>query len=141
MEQQLSLGNTFQSLLKKNLPHAVFVHCHCHLLQLVCVNEANNINGIKLVYITLPSLWKFFPYSPKGAECLKEVQQVLHLPELKTIKLSDTRWLAHKRCVKAVKGSYSAIVNALSNIYERTHEPEAMEISKFFVNPQQYLSS
>ena len=23
-----------QSLLKKNSPHAVFIHCHCHLLQL-----------------------------------------------------------------------------------------------------------
>ena len=34
-----------QSLLKKNSPHAVFVHCHCHLLQLACGPAANNING------------------------------------------------------------------------------------------------
>ena len=54
-----------QSLLKKNSPHAVFVHCHCHLLQLACVQAANNINGIKHVYVTLTSLWKFFHYSPK----------------------------------------------------------------------------
>ena len=79
-----------QSLLKKNLPHAVFVHCHCHLLQLACVQAANNINGIKHVYVTLTSQWKFFHYSPKRAECLKEVQRVLDLLELKTIKPSDT---------------------------------------------------
>ena len=114
-----------QCLLKKNSPHAVLVHCHCHLLQLACVQAANNINGIKHVYVTLTSLSKFFHYSPKRAECLKEVQRVLDLPELKTIKPSDTRWLAHKRCVKAVKGSYSAIVNALNNIYEQAHKPEA----------------
>ena len=60
---------------------------------------------------------------------------MLDLPELKTIKPSDTRWLAHERCVKAVKGSYSAIVNALNNIYEQTHEPEALGISKVLCKP------
>ena len=34
------------------------------------------------------------------------VQQVLHLPELRIAKPSDTRWLAHDRCVKAVTASY-----------------------------------
>ena len=46
------------------------------------------------------------------------------------IKPSDTRWLAHERCVKAVKESYSAIVHALNDIYDEMHEPEALEISK-----------
>ena len=54
-----------QSLLKKNLPRAMFMHCHCHLLQLTCVQASNNINGIKHVYVTLTSLWKFFLYSFK----------------------------------------------------------------------------
>ena len=49
------------------------------------------------------TLWKFFHYSPKRAESLKEIQKVLDLPELKIVKPSDTRWLAHERCVKAVK--------------------------------------
>ena len=45
---------------------------------------------------------------------------------MKVIKPSDTRWLAHERCVKAVKGSYSAIVITLASIYETSHEPEAL---------------
>ena len=65
-------------------------------------------------------------YSPKRTECLKEVKRVLDLPELKIVKPSDTRWLAHECCVKAVKASYSAVVNALNNIYEKTHTPEAL---------------
>ena len=56
-------------------------------------------------------------------------ERVLDLPELKTIKPSHTCWLAHERFVKAVKGSYNIILNAL-NIYKQTHEPEALEISK-----------
>ena len=46
------------------------------------------------------------------------------------MKPSDTRWLAHERCVKAVKASYSSIVLALENIYETSHEPEALGLSK-----------
>ena len=59
-----------------------------------------------------------------------EIQSVLDLPELKIVKSSDTRWLAHEHCVKAVKASYSSIVLALENIYETSHEPEALGLSK-----------
>jgi hypothetical protein len=80
--------------------------------------------------VTLTALWKFFHYSPKRAESLKTVQQVLDLPELKIAKPSDTRWLAHERCVKAVKASYGAIVTTLNDIHDNTHEPEALGLSK-----------
>ena len=76
------------------------------------------------------TLWKFFHYSPKRAEHLKGAQQVLNLLELKVTKPSDTRWLAHERCVKAVKANYAAIVIALESFYEQTHEPEALGINK-----------
>ena len=75
-------------------------------------------------------LWKFFHYSPKWAESLKEIQKVLDLTELKIVKPSDTRWLAHERCVKVVKASYSSIVLVLENIYETSHQPEALGLSK-----------
>ena len=57
-----------------------------------------------------------FHNSPKRAECLKEVQSVLELPEMKVIKPSDTRWLSHERCVKAVKASYSAVVITIGQL-------------------------
>ena len=47
--------------------HALFVHCHCHVLQLASVQAANATPGIKHVYTTLMTLWKFFHYSPKRA--------------------------------------------------------------------------
>ena len=89
------------------------------------------------MYATLTFLWKFFHYSPKQAETLKKVQQVLDLPELKMIKPSDTRWLVHERCVKSEKRSYSncnsATVLSLNNIYEDSHEPEALGLSKAII--------
>ena len=71
-----------------------------------------------------------FHYSPKRAESVKEVQKVLDLPELKIVKPSDTRWLAHEGCVQAVKASYSAVVACLDHIYTDTHEPEALRLKK-----------
>ena len=92
------------------------------------MQSANKTPGIAHVYRTLTTLWKHFHNSPKRAECLKEVQSVLELPEMKVIKPSDTRWLSHERCVKAVKASYSAIVITIGQIYETTHEPKALGI-------------
>ena len=40
-----------QARLKKHSLHALFVHCHCHILQLACVQAANSTPGIKY---TLP---------------------------------------------------------------------------------------
>ena len=50
--------NGVQVLLKRKSPHSIFVHCHRHLLQLVCVQAANSTTGIKHVYTTLTALWK-----------------------------------------------------------------------------------
>ena len=38
-----------QTRIKKLATHALFVHCHCHLLQLACVQAANSTKGIKHV--------------------------------------------------------------------------------------------
>ena len=53
MEQVHSLERKsgVQTRIKKIAPHALFVHCHCHLLQLTCVQAANSTNGIKQVYV------------------------------------------------------------------------------------------
>jgi len=52
------------------------------------------------------------------------------MPEFKIVKPSDIWWLAHERYIKVIKENYCAIVIALNHIYEETHEPEALEISK-----------
>ena len=119
-----------QTRIKKLTPHALFVHCHCHLLQLACVQAAHSTAGIKHVYVSLMALWKYFLYSPKSAKSLRAVQSVLDLPEFKIANPSNTRWQAHERCVKAVKASYAAIVVAFDNIHENTHEPEALGLRK-----------
>ena len=52
-------------MLKDLSPHALFVHCRCHVLQLASVQAANATPGIKHVYTTPMMLWRFFHYSQK----------------------------------------------------------------------------
>ena len=44
--------------------------------------------------------------------------------------VTDTRWLAHEWCVKAVKVSYTALVVALESNYQNFHAPEAFGLYK-----------
>ena len=74
-------------------------------------------------------------------QSLKEIQKVLDLPELKIVKSSDTCWLAHEHCVKTVEASYSSIVLALEEIYDKSHEPEALGLSKTLLVTPQYSSN
>ena len=79
----------------------------------------NATPGIKHVYTTLVTLWKFFHYSPKCARVIRgdsESTRSFRAQDRETAR--DTRWLAHEYCVKAVKASHSSIVLALENIYE-----------------------
>ena len=117
-----------QARLKKHAPYAVFVCCHCHLLQLACVQAANSTTGIK--HTTLTTLWKYFHYSPKRAESLKEIQHVFNLPEMKAFKPSGVGWLAHEWYLKAVKVSYTELVIILDSNYQNFHAPEALGLYK-----------
>ena len=61
-----------QRRLKELSSHALFVHCRCHVLQLASVQAANATPGIKYVYTTLMTLWKFFHCSTQCAESFKD---------------------------------------------------------------------
>ena len=51
------------------------------------------------------------------------------------MKPSDTRWLSHEKCVKAIKISYSAIVLSRDGMYNDSHRPEALGLSKILSKP------
>ena len=107
-----------QTQLRKLSPHAIFIHCRNHLLQLACVQAANQVPLIKRVYSNLTTLWKVFYYSPKKAEYLKEIQAVLSMPQL-----------SHENTIRSVKRSYTAIVMTLEAIYEESGDAEAHGLS------------
>ena len=115
-----------QTRMKKHSPHALFVHCHCHQLQLACVLAANGTAGIEHVYVTLTTLWKFFYYSPKRAQSLKEVQKVLDFQELKIVIIRYTLASSSAMC----EGSQGKLQCNYYYVYSESHKPEALGIKK-----------
>ena len=89
-----------QRRLKVHAPSAIYIHCHCHRLQLAAISAAEEHRQVKRVLVTLLSIWKAFHYSPQKAEKLAEIQAELNCPELKMQKPSDTRWLARERAIR-----------------------------------------
>ena len=102
--------NGVQKRMRTLAAHSFYIHCACHRLQLASMQAANNIPEIKKMFGTMGNIWKLFFYSPKKAESLKAVQYVLKLPELKIVKPSDTRWLSHERCVRAIYRELPALI-------------------------------
>ena len=88
--------------MRTHCAHALYIHCACHRLQLASVQAAESVPEIKKIFGMMGNIWKLFYYSPKKTQALKEVQAALTLPELKVVKPSDTRWLSHERCMRAI---------------------------------------
>ena len=78
---------------------------------------------------TMGNIWELLFYSPKKAEFLKEVQAVLKNPELKIVKPSDTRWLSHERCIRAIHRKLPALILTLQQMYETSGDSEAFCLS------------
>ena len=78
-----------------------------------CISE-----GDKDIFGTMTSGWQLFYYFPPKAEALKGIQAVLDFPELKMLEPSDTRWLSHERCVKAIWKELPPLLQTLSQSYE-----------------------
>ena len=79
------------------------------------------------VYVTLTTLWKFFHYSPNRAECLKEVQRVLNMPELKVIK---HYWLAHEQRCQSSEGELHWHFGCSQQHLKKHTSQKALGISK-----------
>ena len=114
-----------QKRMRVHATHALYIHCSCHRLQLASMQVVESIPAVKKMFGTMGNLWKFFYYSPKKAEALKEVQSVLKLPEIKVVKPSDTRWLSHEQCVPAIRKELSAFIVTLQQLLEVSGDAEA----------------
>lgn len=124
-------GNTsgVQVRMRVHSAHSLYLHCACHRLQLAGVQAAASIPEIKKVFGMMANLWKLFSNSPQKAEALKEIQAALNLPQLKIVKPSDTWWLSHERCMRAIRKDLPALIATLQHIYETTGDAEAFGLS------------
>ena len=93
------------------------------------VHAAQSVGVLMRMFSTMTNLWKLFHYSPQKAESLKHFQAILNLPELKVTRPSDTRWLSHERCLRAILKELPALIITLHSLYEDNGDAEAYGIA------------
>ena len=100
-----------------------------------CISE-----GDKDVFGTMTLIWKLFYYSPKEAETLKGIQEVLVFPELKIMKPRDPGG-CHISVVAICK-KLPPLLQTHSQLYESSGDPEAYGIYSLlasFMSYQKFL--
>ncbi|KAJ3581755.1 hypothetical protein NHX12_016273 [Muraenolepis orangiensis] len=120
-------NNGVREKFRKEVPQAIYIHCHAHRLNLVLVDCVHNVNAAAEFFETLQMLYKFFSGSVVHDLFMKkqkELEPTAQCVELK--KLSDTRWACQYNAIWAVKKTLPAIlatlrdIIGLSNLHRRT---------------------
>lgn len=96
-------------------PHAIYIHCLAHKVNLVVVNSCTDIQSANVFFNTLEAL--YIHYSRPGNHAiLAEIQKKLNIKIGKELgSLSTTRWSARY-------ANYNAVMNNLKIIYYRKYQ-------------------
>ncbi|CAK6979962.1 hypothetical protein NHX12_016273 [Scomber scombrus] len=92
-----------QQKFKKDVPQALYIHCHAHRLNLVLVDVVRNVEAAAEFFETVQMLNNFFSNSVAHDLFIKkqrETESVTQPVELKS--LSDTRWACQYAALVAI---------------------------------------
>lgn len=116
-----------QSIIKETYPHAVYIHCLAHRLNLVVVDSCSNISSATAFFNTLEALHVHFSQPGHHAN-LKKIQDALGIKSSREIgTLSCTRWSCRYENCKAVLLNYTAIKTALEEEVNKNIDRHAIE--------------
>ena len=110
------------TLLEKEQPSAIRVHCLAHCLNLCLQDVTKKSQPIRNALDVTTELSKLILYSPKRSLILEEFRKELS-PEGSGIRpLCPTRWTVCTGAIDAVLRNYPAIIEALATISEDSHD-------------------
>lgn len=101
-------------LKSKYAPFVLQTHCVAHRLNLACVDSIKEKDFLVKFREKFTNLFNFISASANRVHALKEIQSLLHEPELSIKDPHNVRWLGLKNAVEAVFESYSSILATLS---------------------------
>ena len=118
-------------------PHAYYVHCASHNLNLVLKDSMEGVTETRHFYDTIESVYTFFGHSIVRWQKLQNIHdRSSSNPTLKV--LNPTRWSGRYDAVYALKEKFSDIIKCLIHIIftstKRKERDEAMAIKKQIEN-------
>ena len=121
-------NNGVQERFRQEVPHAVYIHCHAHRLNLVLVDCVHNIKPVAECFATVQLLYNFFSGSVTHKafmEKQRDLEPSKRAVELK--RLSDTRWSCQYYSLWAIKRTLPAILATLEEISNQSNGHRAIE--------------
>jgi len=96
-------------------PHAIYVHCYAHILNLCLVDLTKQVKQVRNMFGVLNTLHNFIGASSKRFSIFESMRATCSDSKgPKTLKsLSDTRWNCRIEAIKAVFENLSALFHSL----------------------------
>ncbi|XP_070533136.1 zinc finger MYM-type protein 1-like [Ptychodera flava] len=102
------------TLLAKENPMMISIHCIAHRLSLAVSQAAGRVNLLRDSFKpNLSELFRFYDYSGVRMAKLHDIQEILDVAQLTLKEAKDTRWLSHDLACKALFNSLPAVITSL----------------------------
>ncbi|KAL4100864.1 hypothetical protein QTP88_020893 [Uroleucon formosanum] len=109
--------NGVQALFKNKVPHAFYIHCHNHRLNLVLVDVAKNVDEVNFFFNFLQDLYNFISGSSIHSKFIELQKQIFKIPKpIELKRLCLTRWSSQIHTCRAVKATLEVILLLLYKI-------------------------
>ncbi|XP_011403267.1 PREDICTED: zinc finger MYM-type protein 1-like [Amphimedon queenslandica] len=117
-----------QQRVRQVAPHAIYVHCYAHILNLVLVDCVKNNSFASEFFSLLQSLYVLLSTSKAHVVFIDKQKELYPNKPTKELKrLSDTRWACCSLTLDVIAGTYDCIIATLDNIGEDRDKAKAIE--------------
>ena len=117
-----------QQRVRQVAPHAIYVHCHAHVLNLVLVDCVKNNSFASEFFSLLQALYVLLSTSKAHVIFIEKQKELYPSKPTKELKrLSETRWACRSLTIDVIAGTYNSIVATLDHITEDTDKTKAVE--------------
>lgn len=103
------------TLLTKENPFMINIHCMAHRLALCSGQAASNVSTMEKYRQLLTDLYYYFSKSSKRNAGLKAIQEVLQSTKLKVKEMHAVRWFVFYSGLETVFRSWDALVTCFAN--------------------------
>jgi hypothetical protein len=107
-------ANGVQAKIKQTVPHAIYVHCYAHRLNLVLVDSLKNISDVSELFDCIQNLYVFICNSNTRHELFVKAQKELDQQVLQLERTVETRWFYWYQSIQKVKLRYEALLSVLT---------------------------
>lgn len=117
-----------QTRIRELVPHAIYIHCHAHCLNLVLVDCVKSIPQASELFSLIQALYVFMSAS-KAHTLFVQTQSRLHPGKQprELQRLSDTRWACRYNSLDCICSTFDAILVTLELIGDGSDKSKAIE--------------